>query len=229
MSEDKPKPASTLRRIHSFVRRQGRMTASQQQALQSLWPQYGLSLPEVVDFKQAFAREAPTVLDIGFGMGESLFELAQANAQLNFIGIDVHRPGVGGLVNRVDKAGLENVRVFCADAIEVLQHCIPEQSLAAVLLFFPDPWPKQRHQKRRIVQPEFVQRIATKLKSDGQFHLSTDWEDYAQHIQAVMAQSEDFTACSQHDRLFNQRPSTKYERRGQRLGHQIWDLVYRKQ
>lgn len=219
-------------RIKSFVLRQGRMSKSQQRALEQNWSEFGLELKdELLDFQQLFGREAPTIMEIGFGMGKSLAEMAEANPQQNFIGIEVHRPGVGALLKLVEEKGLTNVRVFNDDAIEVLKKRIPKNSLDGVYLFFPDPWHKKRHHKRRIVQPAFAQTIADHLKTGGRFHMATDWEDYAEHMMAVMSAAKDFRN-THPDRQFTPRPDyrplTKFEQRGQRLGHGVWDLIFEK-
>lgn len=218
------------RRIKSFVLRQGRLSASQQNAIDSLWPSVGLELDDqLLDFEAIFERSAPTIVEIGFGMGASLAEMAERHPENNYIGIEVHRPGVGALLKLIEAKQLSNIRVFNADAIDVLNQKIPQNSLDAVYLFFPDPWHKSKHKKRRIVQPEFADKIASHLKPGGQFHLATDWEDYAEHMMSVM------TACKAYKNLsgneqFTPRPShrplTKFEQRGQRLGHGVWDLVF---
>lgn len=220
------------RRIKSFVLRQGRLSASQQKAIDQNWPKFGLEVgDQPLDFADLFGREAPTILEIGFGMGKSLAEMAQANPQQNYIGIEVHRPGVGALLKLIEEMGLTNIRIFNHDAIEVLQKSIPMESLDAVYLFFPDPWHKKRHHKRRIVQPEFVNTIAAHLKPGGHFHMATDWENYAEHMMEVMSASPLFRN-TQAPGAFTPRPDyrplTKFEQRGQRLGHGVWDLIFEK-
>jgi len=218
------------RRIKSFVLRQGRLSKAQQRALETQWPKFGVDFKaEPLDLETLFGRQAPIYLEIGFGMGKSLAEMAEARPEHDFIGIEVHRPGVGALLKEVAERGLENIRVLNYDAIEVLDQMIPDSSLAGVYLFFPDPWHKKRHHKRRIVQPEFAAKIARKLQDDGIFHMATDWEDYAHHMMEVMTQSPDFEN-TQPARQFTPRPDnrplTKFESRGQRLGHSVWDLVF---
>lgn len=207
------------------------MTDAQRRALDELLPRFGLDqVPGIWDWAQIFGRRAPCFLEIGFGSGSALLEMATARPEHDFIGIEVHRPGVGGVLQQIAAAGLHNVRVSTRDAVEVLATHIAPDSLDGVYLFFPDPWHKKRHHKRRIVQPEFVHTVAARLKPGGVLHLATDWEDYAQHMLQVLSASTEF--CNQaaaggfHPR--GDRPLTKYERRGQRLGHAVWDLVFRR-
>jgi tRNA (guanine-N7-)-methyltransferase len=220
-----------LRRIRSFVLRAGRMTPAQQQGLELHWPQKGLSLDRgMLNFAQVFDRDAPVVLEIGFGMGTSLLQMAQAAPDINFIGIEVHRPGVGKLLHDMAEQNIENIRVYCDDAVEVLQQCVPNRSLAAVQIFFPDPWHKKRHHKRRLIQPEFVQQLRQKLASGGVLHIATDWQEYAEHILAVMNSAEGFRnqALESYAPRPAHRPITKFEQRGERLGHGVWDLLFEK-
>jgi tRNA (guanine-N7-)-methyltransferase len=219
------------RRIRSFVRREGRLTPGQQKALNELWPRFGLSAETELKPAQTFGRSAPLTLEIGFGNGSSLARMAADDPQSDFIGIEVHRPGVGHLLIELDKRALDNVRVFCHDALEVLDRCIADASLDRVLLFFPDPWPKRKHHKRRIVQPAFIARIARKLKPGGRFHMATDWEPYAKHMLEIMRSTTDFVNCDTAGSYSNRpayRPVTRFERRGQRLGHGVRDLVYQR-
>lgn len=225
-SPDEPRP---LRPIRSFVRREGRLTAGQQRALQELWPRYGLEADAPLDLTQVFGRDAPRTLEIGFGNGASLATMAAQQPQHDFIGIEVHRPGVGHLLQLIEKHGLANVRVMREDAVQILKHCIADDSLDRVLLLFPDPWHKKRHHKRRIVQPEFVALLATKLRRGGHLHMATDWEDYAEHMVSVMSGSTAFRNCAKSGAFVarpDYRPVTKFEQRGQRLGHGVWDLLY---
>lgn len=219
-------------RIKSFVLRQGRLSAGQQRAIDSQWPKFGLTVDDkLLDFTEVFGRDAPTIVEIGFGMGKSLAEMAEANPQQNYIGIEVHRPGVGALLKLVEEKGLTNIRVYNHDAIEVLEKCIPKDSLAGVYLFFPDPWHKKRHHKRRIVQPAFAQTIQGHLKPGGQFHMATDWEDYAIHMMEVMNEQSGYQNISgegQYTPRPDYRPLTKFEARGHRLGHGVWDLIFEK-
>jgi tRNA (guanine-N7-)-methyltransferase len=215
------------RKIRSFVLRAGRITSAQQQALETLWPQYGIEPGDTaLDFANHFGRNAPVILEIGFGNGESLASMAEQHPDYNFLGIEVHRPGVGHLLQLIHARQLGNMRLICADAVEVLNQNIPDQSLAGISLFFPDPWPKKRHHKRRILQPEFVELMTRKLKVGGLFHFATDWREYMEHVTAVMAASKEFARADISQTP--PRPATKFQRRGQKLGHSVWDLVYQK-
>lgn len=219
-----------LRRIRSFVRRQGRLTKGQQQALDDFWPVMGVEYQnEPLDFTQLFGREAPVVLEIGFGMGASLVTMAQQHPEQHFIGIEVHVPGVGACLGAAQEAGVDNLRVMCHDAVEVLERMIPDGSLAMVQLFFPDPWHKARHNKRRIVQAPFAELVLKKLAVGGVFHMATDWEPYAQHMLEVMSTVAGYRNLSDHNDYVPRpasRPLTKFEARGQRLGHGVWDLMF---
>ncbi len=226
---DSAEEKSSVHRIRSFVLRQGRMTSAQQSGL-ALLPQKGLQREQgVVDFAKVFGREAPTVLEIGFGMGASLLQMAQAAPEKNFIGIEVHRPGVGKLLHDMADANVDNIRVYCDDAVEILQRCIADESLAAIQIFFPDPWHKKRHHKRRLIQPEFVQLLHRKLQPQGVLHVATDWQDYAEHILAVMQAAPNFRNCAPDNGYSprpEHRPKTKFEQRGERLGHGVWDILF---
>lgn len=224
---------SIRRRIRSFVRREGRLTPGQQRALDVLWPQFGIEPGQTaIDFTAVFGREAPRFLEIGFGNGDSLAQTAKGHPQNDYLGIEVHRPGVGRLLMTVEREGLENVRVMCADAVEILERQIPDGSLEGVMLFFPDPWHKKRHHKRRIVQPSFAQLVRRKLRVGGTFHLATDWENYAEHMLEVMRAAEGFrntSASGDYVPRPESRPETKFERRGINRGHGVWDLVFQRQ
>lgn len=224
-------PQSTNHRpIRSFVRREGRLTKAQARAMQEWWPRYGVDPgDDELDITRIFGRHAPTVLEIGFGNGESLATVAAAHPGNNYIGIEVHRPGVGGLLRRLVRDGIDNVRVICADAVTVLRDNLPDASLEAVCLFFPDPWPKKKHHKRRLVQPDFVARVRSKLRIGGRFHLATDWRDYAEHMMAVLSQAEGFNNTAGHGHYCAAPPDrspTRFERRGTGLGHTVYDLVF---
>lgn len=218
------------RRIRSFVRREGRLTRGQQRALDTLGPQYLLDAEgPPLDLPALFGRTAPVTLEIGFGDGESLADQAARHPERDYIGIEVHRPGVGHLLQLVERDGLTNVRLFCADAVEVLERRIPDAALDTVQIFFPDPWHKKRHHKRRLVQPEFVARMARKLAPGGRLHLATDWAEYAEHMLEVMEGAPDFANAHGADAWApdpGDRPQTKFERRGERLGHGVWDLLF---
>ncbi|MCL6363292.1 tRNA (guanosine(46)-N7)-methyltransferase TrmB [Pectobacterium carotovorum subsp. carotovorum] len=219
-----------MRRIRSFVRRQGRLTNGQQLALDNYWPVMGVEYQtELIDFNALFGRDAPVVLEIGFGMGASLVTMAAQHPEQNFLGIEVHLPGVGACLAAAQEAGISNLRVMCHDAIEVLMNMIPDGSLSMVQLFFPDPWHKARHNKRRIVQVPFVQLVQSKLKVGGVFHMATDWEPYAQHMLEVMTSVTEYRNLSNNNEYVERpesRPLTKFEARGQRLGHGVWDLMF---
>lgn len=219
-----------MRRIRSFVRRQGRLTKGQQHALDNYWPVMGVEYqPEPVDLVSLFGREAPVVLEIGFGMGASLVTMAESNPQQNFLGIEVHSPGVGACLSTAQEAGVENLRVMCHDAVDVLDKMIPDNSLRMVQLFFPDPWHKARHNKRRIVQAPFAELVLRKLKLGGVFHMATDWEAYAEHMLEVMsgiAGYQNQSSTQDYVPRPESRPLTKFEQRGQRLGHGVWDLMF---
>ncbi len=228
MSESSP----FIRRIRSFVKREGRLTTGQQRALDTLFPQYGIeSSEQKLELDAVFGRKAPRILEIGFGNGASLAEMAAKNPQQDYIGIEVHRPGVGNLLIQIEKQGLSNLRVINDDAVDVLNNMIADESLDAVYLFFADPWHKKRHHKRRIVQPAFVQLVRSKLKSGGLFHMATDWENYAEHMMEVMTAATGFINTAGEGQYLprpDYRPLTKFEQRGQRLGHGVWDLIFRK-
>lgn len=208
------------------------MTEGQKKAFERCWPKYGLTREQgMIDPRQVFGREAWLNLEIGFGMGRSLADMAEAAPEQDFIGVEVHLAGVGALLKEVEDRGLENVRVYAIDANDVIDLCLPDASLDRVMLFFPDPWHKKRHHKRRLVQPEFVQRIRHKLRVGGVFHLATDWENYAEHMMAVMSESEGFAnteEAGQYAPRPEHRPITKFEQRGARLGHGVWDLLFRR-
>jgi tRNA (guanine-N7-)-methyltransferase len=217
------------RHVRSFVRREGRITRSQQRALDELLPRYGVTADGVLDLDVLFGRRAPRTLEIGFGNGASLAKMAALAPEQDFLGIEVHRPGVGHLLMEIERYGLNNLRVICADAVEMLEHHIGSASLDRVLLFFPDPWPKTRHHKRRILQPAFVELIRERLKPGGILHMATDWQQYAEQMLEVMEAAPGFrnsVGRGEYAPKPEYRPETKFERRGLRLGHGVWDLVY---
>lgn len=215
------------RSIRSFVRRAGRLTPSQARALSELWPVFGADFTgKPLNFDTLFGRRAPRVLEIGFGNGESLVQQAQHHPEFDFIGIEVHEPGIGHCLLKARDLGIENLRVMSHDAIEVLRHQVPDGSLARINLLFPDPWPKKRHHKRRIVQPAFLELAASKLRSGGALHIATDWENYAEHIDEVVGASAYFKLDERREHRGDQpldRPTTKFETRGLKRGHHIWD------
>lgn len=221
-----------MRTVRSFVKRAGRTTEGQQKALADVWPVMGLEVKNgPIVFSEVYGREAPVVLEIGFGMGDSLLEMASREPEKNYIGIEVHTPGVGRLLSNADDEGLTNIRIYAEDAIDVLAKCIPDNSLDVLQLFFPDPWHKKRHHKRRIVQPDFAQNLRKKLKVGGYFHMATDWENYAEHMMEVMSAAEGYTnkmGEGQYSPQPEWRPVTKFQKRGERLGHGMWDLMFEK-
>lgn len=219
-----------LRRIRTFVRRQGRLTKGQQHALDTLWQVMGTDYQEQpLDLTALFGRASPVTLEVGFGMGASLVTMATAHPEQNFIGIEVHLPGVGACLASAQEAGVRNLRVMCHDAVEVLEQMIPDASLALVQLFFPDPWHKARHNKRRIIQAPFVELVGRKLADGGVCHMATDWQHYAEHMLAVMSDAaffRNFSSTGDYVPRPVSRPLTKFEQRGQRLGHSVWDLMF---
>jgi tRNA (guanine-N7-)-methyltransferase len=220
------------RKIRSFVRRPGRLTRAQERALERLLPRYGIPFAEArLDLDAGFGRHAPRVLDIGFGDGEALIAAAAHEPGIDFLGVEVHEPGIGHLLVLVERAALTNIRVIDRDAVDVIEWMLPAASFAAVNLFFPDPWPKKRHHKRRIIQPDFVAAVARLLTNGGLFHVATDWMDYAEHARAVIADSGLFLprqASDLHGEPLAFRAPTKFEARGRRLGHDVVDLYYLK-
>ncbi|RUO47019.1 tRNA (guanosine(46)-N7)-methyltransferase TrmB [Pseudidiomarina donghaiensis] len=219
-----------IRKIRSFVKREGRLTKGQAAALERTWPRMGLTHEQgLLDLDTVFGRQAPTVLEIGFGMGKSLVAMAKAAPEKNFIGIEVHRPGVGACLMDAEEANLTNLRVYEHDAVEVLRDCIADNSLATVQVFFPDPWHKKRHHKRRLIQPEFVEALRKKLAIGGVLHLATDWENYAEHMLEVMSTASNWRNLAADNMYIprpQERPLTKFEQRGERLGHGVWDLKF---
>lgn len=219
-----------IRKIQSFVKREGRLTTGQAKSIEKYWPSKGLTHSVgLQNFSETFGRKAPVVLEIGFGMGKSLVEMALNEPDKDFIGIEVHKPGVGACLGEAAEKGVENLRLYEHDAVEILADCIPDQSLSRMQLFFPDPWHKTRHHKRRIVQPEFVQKLRAKLAIGGVFHMATDWQNYAEHMLEVMTQAEGFKNLSNTNDYVprpDNRPLTKFEQRGHRLGHGVWDLMF---
>ncbi len=224
-----PQPLA-LRPVRSFVLRQGRMSPAQTRAFEQLLPRFGVPFQSSpLNFADVFNRVAPTVLEIGFGMGETTAAIAKTHPQHDFLGIEVHAPGVGALLKRIDEAGLRNVRVVRHDAVEVVAQMIPPASLAGIHVYFPDPWPKKRHHKRRLLQPSFVAALAARLAPGGYLHAATDWEDYAHEILTTFAAEPLLTNTVE---AFAPRPAwrpqTKFETRGMKLGHGVWDVVFRK-
>ena len=219
-----------LRKIRSFVRRPGRITAAQRKALAELMPRFGIDFQDrQLDLETVFGRSGPRLLDIGFGAGEALLTSAANNPRVDYLGVEVHEPGIGHLLLLLEQAGLSNVRIIKRDVVEVLGSMLGDASFDGINLFFPDPWPKKRHHKRRLVQPPVAREFARVIKPGGLLHFATDWEDYAEHAREIIIADGAFKAVSPEKleadpvRL---RPPTKFERRGQRLGHGTWDLLY---
>jgi tRNA (guanine-N7-)-methyltransferase len=221
--------ASAIRKIRSFVRREGRITPAQRHALEALWPRYGLDADSSLEPQKIFGRKAPITLEIGFGNGAALASMAAADPATDFIGIEVHRPGIGRLLIQLERLGLGNVRLYRVDAVQVVQRCLPPACLDRLLLFFPDPWHKKRHHKRRIVQPEFIEIAATLLRPGGLLHMATDWEDYAAQMLEVTRASDRFRNCAgscNYSPRPDYRPVTRFEQRGLKLGHGVRDLLF---
>jgi len=225
-------PPTHPRRVRSFVRRPGRTTPAQRRAFADLLPRYDIDAPDgPVDLAAVFGRDTRRVLDIGFGDGEALVTNALNNLGVDYVGIEVHEPGIGHLLLLLEQSGAHNVRVVTRDAADVVPQLFADSSFDAVDLFFPDPWPKKRHHKRRLVQPPFVAEIARILKRGGFLHVATDWADYARHTREVLAGSAELVPVEAADMCHNPlalRPPTKFERRGRTLGHEVVDLFYRK-
>jgi tRNA (guanine-N7-)-methyltransferase len=215
--------------LKSYVIRASRLTEAQKKALDNLWDSYVLPFNgEPLDLHQAFSQSAPLIVEIGFGMGDSLLEMAIAAPDQNFLGIEVHRPGVGKLLHGIEAHNVSNLKIVCDDASQVVSTGLSPESIDRLLLYFPDPWHKKRHNKRRLVQHEFVQLVRQRLKIDAEFHMATDWEHYAMHMLEVMEaaagfQNKNGEGCFWQDPI---RPETKFERRGLKLGHGVWDLLY---
>lgn len=208
----------------SFVRRSGRITAAQKRALKELWPKYGVDETAFpLPLGEVFGREAPTILEIGFGNGQTLVSAAAEAPQCNFLGVEVHLPGLGRCLLEAERAGLSNLRLIQDDAVEVLRAQLPSAALAMVCLYFPDPWPRKRHYKRRLVQPGFIALLARVLEPGGLFHVATDWAPYAEHIEGVMDATPAFERFAEPPA----RHTTRFEQRGSALGHEIWEAAYR--
>ena len=224
MEEDHP------RAIRSFVLRQSRTSNAQRRAVDALLPRFGIPYaPRLMDLDAAFSRRAPRVLEIGFGMGESTAALAARHPEIDYLGVEVHTPGVGNLLKLIDAEGLANVRIIQHDAVEVLRFMLEEDSLDGAHIFFADPWPKKRHHKRRLIQAPFIALLASRLRHDGYVHLATDWEDYAAQMMEVLSAEPSLRNTADGFCIRPEtRPHTKFEERGLRLGHGVWDLVFRK-
>jgi len=219
------------RRIRSFVLRQGRLTKGQERALQTGWTQFGIDYSEnLLDLNQTFGRpDSKKILEIGFGMGESTAKIAQTLSDCDFLAVEVHTPGVGSLLKLIQEQALPNIRIIRHDVVEVLQHMLPDDSLDGVHIFFPDPWHKKRHHKRRLIQAEFVKLICTKLRTGGYVHVATDWQEYAEWVLEVLnAELKIKNTAKDYTEKPSYRPLTKFENRGIKLGHGVWDMVFLK-
>lgn len=223
--------SETLHRpVRSFVLRQGRMSVAQGRAHETLMPKFGIPFQaEKLDLDQIFGRSAPKILEIGFGMGDSTAQIARSNPENDYLCIEVHTPGVGSLLKQIEESGLSNIRIIQHDAVEVLKVMLDPGSLDGVHIFFPDPWPKKRHHKRRLIQPEFITLLCERLKTGAYLHAATDWEEYATHILTTFSNEPrlENTASTYAPRP-DYRPLTKFEQRGLKLGHGVWDIVFRR-
>jgi tRNA (guanine-N7-)-methyltransferase len=228
--ENSNKDSAHRRPVRSYVLRGGRLTEGQKRALDELWPRFGIEDEDsILDLEALFGNQAPVIMEIGFGNGEATWQMASAQPQENFLGVEVHRPGVGRLLLNIEQHGIENIRIACTDGMDFLRQRIPKRSLAGVRIYFPDPWPKKRHHKRRIIQPEFVRLLASRLRSGAVLHLATDWEPYAQHMLAVLECEAGLVNLAGKGNFHSRpewRPQTKYEKRGERLGHKVNDLLF---
>lgn len=219
------------RPLRSFVIRASRLTAAQQKALDTLWEDYVVPFQnELLDLNQIFPNQNPITVEIGFGMGDSLLEMAIAQPNANFLGMEVHRPGVGKLLHGIEENGIKNLKIVSHDAVEVLESGLAVESIDKLLIYFPDPWHKKRHNKRRLIQHEFVQLARSRLKIGAEIHLATDWEHYAEHMMEVMSDAEGFENSMGLQGIWKtpDRPETKFERRGIKLGHGVWDLLFKR-
>ena len=218
--------------MRSFVLRGGRLTEGQKRALDEFWPRFGIEKGEsLLDFKTLFGNDAPVIMEIGFGNGDATWQMAQAHPAENFLGVEVHQPGVGRLLLQMEQHGIANIRIANDDAVEFLRERVPEESLDGVRIYFPDPWPKKRHHKRRLIQSSLIELLASRMRPGALLHLATDWEPYAEHMLEVMRLSDGFVNLSPSGDFCDQpewRPETKYERRGERLGHQVRDLLFKR-
>ncbi|MDD4881334.1 MAG: tRNA (guanosine(46)-N7)-methyltransferase TrmB [Gallionellaceae bacterium] len=223
-----PPPEPIRRAVKSFVLRAGRMGTGQARALEDLGPRFLIPYtPELLDLEAAFGRTAPKILEIGFGMGDSTATIAASLPGNDYLGVEVHTPGVGALLKRIGEGSLGNLRIVQHDAVEVLDHMIADASLDGIHIFFPDPWPKKRHNKRRLIQPGFVAKLASKLKPGAYLHLATDWEDYAgQMLEVLSGEPALVNTARDYSPRPDYRPLTKFEKRGLRLGHGVWDLIF---
>lgn len=221
-----------FKQLKSFVLRQGKITIGQSRAIEELLPQYGIKYSsELTDLNSHFGRDNPKIIEIGFGMGMATWQIAQNNPSNDYLGIEVHSPGVGSVLMQMKQNDIQNLRIIQHDAVEVLQNMINDNSISGFHIYFPDPWPKKRHHKRRIIQHEFVELLIKKLTPGGYLHLATDWQDYAIWMLDILSANKNITNCSANNTYIerpNFRPLTKFEQRGINLGHQVWDLMFKK-
>ena|SRR3990167_986236 len=222
-----------LREIKSFVRRRRRLSKRESQGMELGWPKFGITVNQPLDLDQCFHRSAPKILEIGFGMGDTLLHMAKQHSECDYLGIEVHAPGVATVMAGIVEQQLSNVRIIQEDAVSVLTQYIPDNTFSRIHIFFPDPWPKLRHHKRRLIQDEFVDTIVQKLRMGGVLHVATDWENYAMQIMRVLSSKKNLQNCSgEHQFADNQnhalRMQTKFEKRGVELGHNVWDMLFRK-
>ena len=220
------------RPVRSYVIRSGRITNSQRQAIERLWDDHVIPFSgDLLDLGDIFQNSLPITVEIGFGMGSSLIDMAYKSSDANFLGIEVHKPGIGKVLKDIEILGIKNLKLICHDAAEVFNHAFGDKTLDRVLVFFPDPWPKKRHAKRRIIQPEFVTKISEKLKSNGSLHLATDWSPYAEHMIEVLDKIPSLSNAIAPKVFWENpaRPETKFEKRGKKLGNRILDLLYQKE
>lgn len=231
MSNNELEPSENLqnrRNIKSFVLRQGHMTAAQQRAIDTQWSKYGVDYrPHKIDLNSTFQRTAPKILEIGFGMGTATATIAQRLPEVDFLAIDVHGPGVGNLLKLIQEENISNIRVMRHDAVEVVNTMLDCDSVHGIHIFFPDPWQKKRHHKRRLIQRPFIEQLLPKLESNGYIHLATDWEEYAEQMLEVLSSFDELNnTADDFAPKPTYRPETKFESRGKRLGHGVWDLVF---
>lgn len=226
------RPQYRAKKNRSFVIRSGRMTDGQRASYEQNWSRYGLDLDDgLLDLENIFGKSQNLVIEIGFGMGDSLHDMCISQTEHNFIGIEVHPPGVGRIMNRAAESDLKNLKVYLADAKDVLADCVANESVSRIQIYFPDPWHKRKHHKRRLIESEFIAHLTPKLAPNGLIHMATDWQDYAVQMLSVM-EAEDSYVNQAGKGLYSERPEwrpeTKFERRGHRLGHGVWDLIYKK-
>ncbi len=230
VAEGTEKPEQPFGHIKSFVHRRSHMTPGQKLAIERLMDKWSIAYkPTSLNYEKVFGRQAPTILEIGFGMGETTEKIALARHEENFLGVEVFNAGVGAMLKRIEASSLDNVRIIQHDAVEVVKNMLPANSLAGVHIYFPDPWPKKRHHKRRLIQPEFVQLLVSRLQPGGYIHCATDWENYAEQMLEVLSANPELeNTAKDYAPKPDYRPQTKFETRGLRLGHGVWDLVFKK-